>query len=598
MRRLLTGLLGGALVLTVSAGCGIPDRSEVQIEQRGPAAETNWSLGRGTEPPTREASGSDAEAFVRNFLAAAAGEPDRAYERVKRFIATSERSGLPEKQGSEVALSVVRLTDDPVIEPDVDSMKVTISVQQVGLLRANGMLVPPVATESTYEFRLVSAGPVGEDDAGYYVSDPPNVLLLSDDALRRFYQAEAIYFWNSDRTRLVSDQRYLSSAVPAERRVSEVIRWLTAGPSEWLRIGVSGLPDRTEMINNATGSDGRWEVNLDMPGADERRLEQFGTQLAWSLRELHGTVEVKILNQSRKVIDLEEQRRLNPLGLIDGNARRYCVYEGAIHSLTVAGEAAGSVPVAPEVNRDIVSAELRRAGENVLAAVVVTGEDGRQRLAVGRGGGVVEGLTTGPTGYAAMSRPVWIRTDGPRPAGLVVADGRLYRFDDQAATRQVQLGLPGRVTAVAAALDGHRLALIVDGALHVTTINWEGGVPSVGPARRLVSSLTDATAVDWSAANRLLVAGSAGRPAIYDVSVDGAVETPLREDTGSQVDHLAAYPATPERSPLAGSFMYEANGVAYRSNPFERINRDQVQDVTPPPAGVRPGNPTAPVFLY
>ncbi len=82
------------------------------------------------------------------------------------------------------------------------------------------------------------------------------------------------------------------------------------------------------------------------------------------------------------------------------------------------------------------------------------------------------------------------------------------------------------------------------------------------------------------------------------MSVDGALETPLREDTGSQVDHLAAYPAIAERSPLAGSFMYEANGVAYRSNPFDRINRDQVQDVTPPPAGVRPGNPTAPVFLY
>ncbi|MFI7550449.1 LpqB family beta-propeller domain-containing protein [Micromonospora sediminimaris] len=597
-RRLLTGVLTGVLVLGVAAGCGIPDRSEVQIEQRGPAAETNWSLGRGTEPPTREASGSDAEAFVRNFLAAAAGEPDRAYERVKRFIATADRNGLPDKQGSEVALSVVRLTDDPVIEPDVDSMKVTISVQQVGLLRANGILVPPVATESTYEFRLISAGPVGEDDAGYYVSDPPNVLLLSDDALRRYYQAEAIYFWNSDRTQLVPDQRYLSSAVPPQRRVSEVVRWLTAGPSDWLRIGVSGLPDRTEMINNATGSDGRWEVNLDMPGADERRLEQLGTQLAWSLRELHGTVEVKILNQSRKVIDLAEQRRLNPLDLIEVNARRYCVYEGAIHSLTVAGEAAGSVPVAPEVNHDIVSAGLRRVDADVLVAVVMAGEDGRQRLAVGRSGGVVETLTTGPSRYAEMSRPVWIRSDGARPTGLVVADGRLYRFDDQAATRQVQLSLPGRVTAVAPALDGHRLALIVDGTLHVAAINWEGGVPTVGPARRLVSSLTDATAVDWSAANRLLVAGSAGRPAIYDVTVDGALETPLREDTGSQVDHLAAYPATAERSPLAGSFMYEANGVAYRSNPFDRINRDQVQDVTPPPAGVRPGNPTAPVFLY
>ncbi|WP_431728779.1 LpqB family beta-propeller domain-containing protein [Verrucosispora sp. TAA-831] len=598
MRRRVAGaVFGTALALTLTAGCGIPDQSEVQVEQRGPAAEASWSLGRGSEPPTRTASGSDAEAFVRNFLAAAAGEPDRAYERVKQFIAAADKPSLQERQGSEVALSVVRLTDDPVIEPDVDSMKVTITVQQVGLLRANGMLVPPLATESTYEFRLISAGPAGQDDAGFYVSDPPNVLLLSDEALRRYYQAQSIYFWNSDRTRLVPDQRYLSSAVPPERRVSEVVRWLTAGPSEWLRAGASGLPDRTEMINNATGADGRWEVNLDMPGADDGRLEQLATQLAWSLPELEGTVEIKILNQSRKVVDLGGQRSSNPLYTLDGTAR-YCVYDGAIHGLAVTSEPNRPVPVAAEANRGIVSAGLRRAGPDVLAALVVTGEDGKQRLSVGRGRDVVENLVTEPArGHTAISRPVWLRSDHGRPYGLVVADSRLYRFDDQAALRPVQLGLPGRVSAVAAALDGHRVALIVDGALYVAAISWEGGVPTVGPARRLVTSLTRTTAVDWGAENRLLVAGSAGRPAIYDVSVDGALETPLREDAGAEVSHLAAYPTMP-LSPYAGSFMYEANGVAYRSNPFERIVRDQVQDVTPPPAGVRPGNPTAPFFLY
>ncbi|TCB99954.1 hypothetical protein E0H26_05320 [Micromonospora zingiberis] len=594
-RRLLSGVLGAVLVMVGPAGCGIPERSAVQTDHRGPAAETSWSLGRGSEPPNREASGSDAEAFVRNFLAAAAGEPDRAYERVKQFIAVPERSGLQVKQGSEVALSVVRLTDDPVIEQDVDSMKVTIAVQQVGLLRTNGMLVPPLATETTYEFRLVNAGPAGQDDASFYVSSPPNVLLLSDEALRLYYQAESIYFWNSERTRLVSDLRYLSSAVPAERRVSEVVRWLTAGPSDWLRVGVSGLPDRTEMINNATGSDGRWEVNLDMPGADDVRLEQFATQLAWSLLELDGILEIKILNQSRKLVDLGEQRTANQLYRLDDNARRFCVYEGAIHALAVANESIGRVPVAPAANHDVVSAGLRRAGDDVLAALVVAGADGRQRLNVGRGRDVVESFTAGPL-HTAIGRPVWLRT-GDQPAGLVVADGELYRFDGRAAMYPVQLGLPGRVDAVAAALDGHRIALIVGGALHVAAISWEGGVPTIGPTRRLATSLTRLTVVDWWAESRLLVAGAAGRPAIYDVSIDGALETRLRDDAGAEVTHLAAYPAAPT-SPLAGTFMYEANGVIYRNNPFERIVREQVQDVAAPPAGVRPGNPTAPIFLY
>jgi hypothetical protein len=37
--------------------------------------------------------------------------------------------------------------------------------------------------------------------------DPPSTLLLSVEALREFYQPSTIYFWNSDQTRLVPDQR-------------------------------------------------------------------------------------------------------------------------------------------------------------------------------------------------------------------------------------------------------------------------------------------------------------------------------------------------------------------------------------------------------
>ena len=57
--------------------------------------------------------------------------------------------------------------------------------------------------------------------------------------------------------------------MPNERRVNEVVKWLVGGPSDWLAPGVVGLPDRTELINNATGENGRWEINLDMSGDDQ-----------------------------------------------------------------------------------------------------------------------------------------------------------------------------------------------------------------------------------------------------------------------------------------------------------------------------------------
>ncbi|NBE81590.1 LpqB family beta-propeller domain-containing protein [Micromonospora rubida] len=600
-RRRLAAPLAGLLLLTGITGCGIPKESEVRVDGQVTAARSGSSSYRRDEPPGPAASGTDRKAFVTNFLSAAAGEADRAYYRVKQFVAPDGRGRIQEKQPSEVALTVVRLRETPVITETTDGIKVTLRVQQVGLLRADGTLVPPVATDTEYRFKL-SAAREDKPDAGWYVKDPPpNVLLLSDDALRQYYQPHTVYFWNTDRTRLVPDQRYLPLAVPDERRVTEVVKWLTAGPSEWLGSGTRRLPDGTRLINNATESDGQWEVNLDMPvDADDKRVEQFVDQLAWSLPELDGRLELKIHNQSRKKVpDLAAHRRANPAYPVTGDPQRFCVYDGAVHPLAFAGEASGRVPVVAAYNKGVVSAGFSRSGDAVLAALVTAGPDQRQRLTVGAGAEPVSVFQRNPRSYASMGRPVWLRSPDPeRPQGLVVADGLLYRFDGNAQLRELPLTVEGEVTAVAASLDGHRIAAIVGGGLYVAAVNLNGGVVSVGPARRLVTSLTDLSAVDWATENSLDLAGSVGRPAVYQISVDGALETALRNDVGARVTHLSTYPLNPVAPFSSGNLMYEANGVAYRNNPFDTIKRDQVLEVTPPPAGVRAGNPTAPFFLY
>ncbi|MBM7492629.1 hypothetical protein JOD64_003851 [Micromonospora luteifusca] len=595
----------GVLVL-LGAGCGIPAASDVRVDGKGGAATGAGVVNGGiSEPPTRPASGSDNEAFVRNFLSAAAGEPDRAYERVKAFVAPEHKHRLQEKKGSEVALNVVRLREEAVYTLNSDSTTtVKIKVQQIGVLRANGTLAPPVATDTEYEFGLRSAalnGGANDERAGLYILDPPNVLLLSDVALRQYYQAESIYFWSSDRTRLVPDQRYRPQAVPTERRVNEVVKWLVGGPSDWLRPGVVGLPDRTELINNATGGDGRWEVNLDMSDDDKYGIDQLITQIAWSLGDLPGELELKIRNNALPVQDLNERRGSDELYPNAVSPQRFGVYEGAIHPLDFGTELSGAVPLAPEANRNIVSADLALAREQrVLAAMVVTGSSsGRHRLAVGTGTAPVSVISRSTTEYSSMSRPVWLRAVDLRPGrGLVVADGQLYRFDEAAKMFPVPLNLPADVTAVAAALDGQRVALIAGGRLYVAAVNSDGGGVSIGPPRQLATSLTSLTAVDWGREDQLVVAGSAGQPAIYEISVDGALETPLRTDLGAKVNHLTAYPTNRKVRVPSGAYMYEANGVAYRSSPFERIEPDSVRGIAPVPAGVRPSNPSAPFFLY
>ncbi|MGN9779234.1 LpqB family beta-propeller domain-containing protein [Micromonospora sp. H33] len=594
MAQALGGLLAALLLGT--AGCGIPENTEVSVEGSGPAAEAGATSGGRVEPPTRTASDSPEE-FVLNFLSAAAGEPDGAYGRVRQFVDTADRPRLQEKQGSAVALTVVRLIGPPRIVTSPDQSRVTLRVQQVGQLRADGVLEPPEATAPSYEFGLRPTVQESGVETDWYVVDPPAVLLLSVEALARFYTPRPVYFWSSDRSRLVPDQRYLPLAVPKDRQVSEVVRWLTGGPSDWLRKGVSPLPDRTELINNATRTDDRWEVNLNMSGADRSQLDQLGTQLAWSLPELNGQLELKINNQSRLTIDdVAQRRQAYPAYSVDDAPRRFCVYEGAVHSLEYPGEPKGPVPVAATANTNVVSAGFSRYERGILAALVVTSQNGRQHLSVGVGADPVTAFTRSQ-GFGAMGRPVWLRSaSSSAPAGLVVADRKLYRFDAQAKLSQVALGTAGDVTAVAASPDGHRLAMIVGGALYVLAVNHGTGVLDTGSPRRLYTSLTNLSAVDWSGENTLVVAGSAGQPAIYEISVDGARETAL-QDTGAAVAHLSAYPANPAAQ-LSGKVMYEANGVAYRGVPFEQIHRDQVQDVTPPPAGVRAGNPTAPFFLY
>ncbi|MBY8872219.1 hypothetical protein K7640_10240 [Micromonospora sp. PLK6-60] len=604
MRRRLVGLLCAALLVSAPAGCGIPDSTEVQVDGRGlPAGESGSPNGVRNEPPGRTASGDDPRQFVLNFLAAPAGEPDGAYPRAKKFIAQESQDRLQTKQGSEVALTVVRLRESPVITTNSDStFSVRLAVQQVGLLRADGTLAPPVATETEYGFTLRYADSSGLENVEptLYVTNPPNVLLLSDTALRVYYQPRDIYFWNSDQTRLVPDQRYLPLAVPNERRVNEVVRWLIGGPSDWLSPGVTRLPDRTDLINNATGADGRWEVNLAMPGEDAGKLNRLATQLAWSLDWLDGPLDLKIRNQSRRTIDLEKERDANPVYRLTQSAQRFCVYDGAIHPLDFPGEASGSVPVVAEENHHVVSAALNRADDQILAALVVTGADKRLRLRVGTGRDPVNVFNTAPGSYASMDRPVWLRAlDKGQPHGLVVADGRLYTFDQSPRLIPVALTVSGRVDAVAAALDGQRIAVIVNGQLYVAAVNLDGGVVTAGPARRLPTSLTDLSAVDWADENKLVAAGSVGRPAVYEVSVDGAAQTVLKADVGARVTHLTAYPTNEVVAQPTNAVMYEANGVSWSDPQFDTIKRTQVQGVeSEPPAGQRESNPTAPFFLY
>lgn len=606
--RLLAVAVAALLGLAVS-GCGIPTETDVRIDERGPAYSGSGPLdGIGREPPRRESS-DDVEQFVRNFLQAAAGEAAGAYDRVNEYIPRSSNRLRP-RQGSDVAINVVRLTEAPRVTANPDGTNsVQVAVQQVGVLRPNGSITEPVATETEYTLTVgkldSTADGRSETSKGFYVLDPPQTLLMSTDALKDYYRTRTIYFWNSDRTALVPDLRYLPVAVPSGRVATEVLGWLTGGPAAWLGATAVPLPEGTKAIGNvpAAGPDGRLVVNLSVQAGevdDEAELNRLFTQLAWSLREdIKSELELKIEHESRKIADAGLYRRDNPVYRVSGVPGRFCVHAGQVRPLAYPGQTS-MVPLPSAMNRDVVSAGLTREQEWVWAALVTA--SGRDRyLRVGAGiGAVNEVIRVGGT-YTSMSRPVWLKGSDPaHPVGLVVADGRLYRFGlDGRMTEMPVPNLPGSITAVAVALDGHRIAVISGGALYVAALAIDGDSVAIGGVRRLVGSLHELSAVDWSEENFLLTAGlnGDGRVEIHQISVDsGLAEPVVSQVPADTVSHLAAYPTNPIVSTVAGNPMYEGNGVAYAAG--QRIDRSQVGPVEGLPAPPESGNPTAPFFLY
>ncbi|HEX6968021.1 MAG TPA: LpqB family beta-propeller domain-containing protein [Micromonosporaceae bacterium] len=619
MRRSLIAAAAAALMLVGGlGGCGLPDETGVHVEGAGPAPGDRPDLGPRGEPPGRLDSGDNVKEFAVNFLKAPAGEISGAYERVKAYLAPGSRHLIESED--EPGINVVRLIAPISVNHQQNgSSAVTIKVQQVGVLRADGTVRRPELTDTSYTFvvgKLPGSAAERSDDvldavtrdkaaqSGLYVLQPPSpALLMSEDALQDYYQMRAIYFWNKDRTSLVPDLRHLPLAVPRSRRADEVVGWLTRGPADWLADTVVALPAGTQKSGNVTQADGRLVVNLSVgPGLNQTlALDQLTTQLAWSLgHDYAGRLEVKIKDETQTIVDIAQRRRDKPVYRVEEDLRRFAVYDGRVYALKN-GDEPGEVPLAESVNQHIVSAAFARldSGTNAVALVTDAG-GGRRRLAVGSAAGAVDELRTSGS-YGEMSRPVWLRsTFLAQPRGLIVADGRLYEFGlrDAADLRPVELpGGAQNVIAVAVALDGHRIAYVADGALYVAGLAVTEQAIKVHPGRRLPTRLGDLTAVDWVRENHLVVAGVAddNQVALHDIGEDGTLDLPRASQRGTaKITHLVAYAANPVRGGTE-RVMYEVNGVAWDAYlyTYERIDAD---DLGAPLDG--DGTPTAPFFVY
>jgi hypothetical protein len=601
--RAARGVLAGAvLAALLLGGCGIPDNSDVLAVAPGPSTGTSTGNDRTPTRNNREDT-QELGTFLRFYLEAAAGDPAGAVNRVKQFLSPTAAAGF--KAGVDVR--VIRLPEDPLINPG--SADISFKAQQVGVLNANGILTPSAdAAVTTYTITVQSDVGGGR---GLFVTKPPPGLLISEDALGRFYQRRTVYFWNTEHTSLVPDVRYMPSNVPLEQQPNEIIQWLVHGPSPLIRDAVDPLPDDTAAVGNVPAvSNEKLLIALTgeaVPPDDRTALDRLRRQLMWSLRpNLPKVLELRVGNNSPVSYDSTDYLTSNASYQLADDPERFVVYEGQVRRLARSAYAREPVPVLrPEANRNVRAAAFSTTNAWTYAAVVVN-EGSKVSLRVG-------GARTGDQAdlrRVALSgdigRPVWTVTpDQPddTATGLVVANDQLYSFTAAggAVRRVVWPEGGGRITTVAVAPDGHRAALIVDGRLYVAALVAGGDGPQLGTPQLVRTPMRTHTAVDWSSEGWLVIGGvraETGRVAIMDVTTDGAQLTERLSDLGSvSVSYLTAYPASPEDGrQVSDSVLYVARGAAYEAltDPTPLSAADLAEPVVNPPAGAAP---TAPLFL-
>jgi hypothetical protein len=604
MRRAARGgLIGAVLATLLLGGCGIPDNSDVLAVAPGPSIGTSPGDDSNLDRNNREET-TDLAQFLRFYLEAAAGDPAGAVGRVKQFLSPSAAVTFK----AAIDVRVIRLVEEPLINPGSD--EISFKAQQVGVLDANGILTPSAdATATTYTI-TVQSNVAGQ--SGLFVTKPPPGLLISDKALAQFYNPRTVYFWNTEHTSLVPDVRYLPTSVPAEQQPTEIIKWLANGPSPLIRDAVDALPEGTAVVGNVPAvSNDKLQIALTgqaVPPDDRPALDRLRRQLMWSLRpNLPRVLELTVGHNDPVDYDSTDYLASNASYRLAGESERFVIYEGQIRRLSRSAYAQQAVPVLrAAANRNIRAAALSNTNTRTYAAVVVAEGAGESlRVASARTGELADLRRVRLPGR--IGHPVWAVTpDQPEGSGtgLVTSSGALYSFsaDGGAVRRVVWPNGAGRVTAVSAAPDGHRVALIVDGRLYVAALVAGGDGLQLGNPQLVRTPMRTHTAVDWSSEGWLVIGGvraDSGRVAIMDVSIDGARSSDRLADLGSvSVTYLTAYPASPEEGRQnSDSVLYVASGAAYEAltDPTPVTTADLAVPPATPPAGAAP--PTAPLFL-
>jgi len=537
-----------SLVLSL-AGCGVPDSGPPVVH--GPADDV-LDVGNGDGvPPPRPEPATKADAAVQRYFEAASSDWENLPEQVRRFL--TRDTAVPTSQ-TILVVRDLRFGEPQVPNPENENVqRVKVSGRVTGELTRTGAMKPASGAFShvfdVVKEKLKDENALRPPKEIWRVKNPPPQYVLSEDAVKEWYESVSLYFSNRrSTTTLIPELRYVPHVVWADGPRNLLVDWLLAGPSPWFApVAVGGFPNGTRRLGHVVLDEGR--VVVDLRGVNEQLTEIQFAQLAWTLRPLILPRRLQVRIEGRPVsYDGRQSHSPDDFGRLNGvpqgtdGAIGYYLRGGEVFRLAQEGTPQAHVGSDDDNEDDsdppVVSAAMSRAAD---LAAVVREQNGRWSLWVGRRSGPsrtiryheVSGLPPG-----AIGAPEWAAGIGSAPGSfLVTVAGAVYQVEPGKRALKVVTRSVGEVDKLSVAPDGFRVAVISRGRLYLGGLVQDGDKVTLQELRPVTDQFRHAVDVAWRTEHELVVVDRG----LWQVKVDG-LEADKLPPRGKSPAQVAGYP--------------------------------------------------------
>ncbi|AJK68175.1 MtrAB system accessory lipoprotein LpqB [Corynebacterium marinum] len=490
--------------------------------------------------------GQEPDLLLRDFYTASA-HPVQDYQSARSFLTTeTEEQWNP----SESILVVDRI--DLITQPGSTSERRSFNVR--------GSVVGRIATGGSYEPEngvYEATVEMVRENGQWRISALPAGVVLERTELRNQFQPQRLFFAAPSGNVLISDRRWIYSGHQALD--TALITLMMEGPSPTLAPAVNDLlpPEATF----AGVVDGAYNFT-GLADADDEARRLFAAQLVWTLAVANVPEPYAVLadgvplSAEYEQLTTDDFAEFNPLVNTSRTVPLYALTDGVV-SRVASNQVA---PVDGELGslRDIESVDITSTGSVAAVRKEGTGPDSSVLMS----GTLEEGLREALRAET-MSRPTfevdpqnqWVVVDGETVV-RVVYSGPSGEFTRSEVDSSEIDGLEGDISVLRLSRSGARVAMIIDGRVHVGVVN------RVGPADKRIVNVRElapqlggtALSLDWQPDGSLIVGTSTPETPVWRIEQDGSAVTSL--PSGNITAPVVAVAAAPSMI-----YLTDANAV-------------------------------------